>query len=57
MRGAPKKRPGNEKAQKTSFPLPSPSGLSRLVAGGPLERFTKIKRCNIPFLAGKGQGS
>jgi hypothetical protein len=33
-----------------------PSGLSRLVAGGPLEKSAKLKRCNILFLALKVQG-
>ena len=51
MRGAPKKRPGSEKAQKTLVPPPL-SPLPRLfpfVAEGPLEKFTKIKRV-IAFL-------
>jgi hypothetical protein len=45
--------------KRALVPLPSPLslGIFPLVAGGPSERFTKLKRCNIPFLAWNGQGS
>jgi hypothetical protein len=43
---------------KTLVPLsPLPSGLSRLVTGGPFEKTAEIKRCNIAFPGWNGQGS